>query len=204
MKKYGWPKMVLMLGGLICVGLLLFAIQCRADDHHKGKGLLERFEREGSHGDRKGLGPFFGKREDKGNETTGEIAAWLLGAVNLTVALSILIKGVTRFAPLSPDIKSSLTRFNHLQKKHLMRFHYFVNPLILGVAVTHWLLSRCRSTSLPEWGLLLMTVLVVLGVALKFRLCPKTSVRTMHRLHTQPVAFLALIVILLIGHSIVD
>jgi hypothetical protein len=204
MMKYRWSKTVMLLGSLIFATVMLGAIQGMADGRHIDNGLPERHEREGFYGDHKGPGRSLGERGDKGNETTGEIAAWLLGAANFTVALSILIKGFNRIAPLSSDFKGALTRFNHLQKKHLMRLHYFLNPVILGVALTHWLLSRCRSTSLPEWGLLVMALLMAIGVTLKLRLCPKTSIKMVHRLHTQPAAFLALIVILLIGHSIVD
>jgi hypothetical protein len=96
---------------------------------------------------------------DHGNETTGQLAVWLLIAVNLTVITSVLIKGANRLLPLREETKKSLAGVNKTQKKYLMRFHYFLNPAILAIALFHWSLSRCRTTSLPEWGLLMMLIL---------------------------------------------
>ncbi len=141
---------------------------------------------------------------DEGNETTGQIVAWSLAAANLTVALSLIIRGAKRFAPLGAEAKRALGKFNSKQKKYLMKFHYGLNPVILLLAVLHWNLSRCRSTALPEWGLLTMTAVVALGIVLKFKLCPKTFLRNIHRMHTQPVLFLLLVTMLLIGHLTMD
>jgi len=150
------------------------------------------------------VGRHMGAGHDGGNETTGQIAAWSLAAANLTVALSLLVKGIRRFAPLRPEVKDSMGRFNSFQKKHLMRFHYLLNPLIAGVALLHWTLSRCKSTTLPEWGLLTMCALVLLGLILKFKLCPKSLMRNVYRVHTQPALFLFFVSVLVIGHLAMD
>ena len=147
--------------------------------------------------------PLFGK-DDEGNETAGQMAAWLFVAANLPVVLSILIKWTNQFAPVGIKLKKMLVQFNHFQKKHLMRFHYFINPLVLGIALWHWLSSRCRSTALPEWGLVVMIGLISLGLIMKFRFCPKQLRKSVYRLHTQPLVFLAMVVVLTIGHLIVD
>jgi hypothetical protein len=172
-----------------------------ASDHKEGKRHFQKHD--GKNAD-KNLEGFFGRGHDKGNETTGQMVAWSLAAVNLTVLISLMIRAIRRFAPLSEEIKNSFWKFNSLQKKHLMRFHYVLNPLILAIALLHWTLSRCASTSLPEWGLFTMCVIVALGIILKLRLCPKTLLRSVYKVHTQPVLVLLLVSILVIGHLAVD
>lgn len=174
---------------------------CMADDHKQSGKHHE------NHGNRKGdgvLGGLLGRGHDEGNETTGQIVAWSLAAANLTVALSLMIRGVKQFAPLGPEAKNYLSQFNSTQKRYLMRFHYIVNPLILLLAILHWTLSRCKSTALPEWGLLTMGTIVALGIILKFRLCPKAFQRNVYKVHTQPLLFLTLIAMLVIGHLSMD
>ncbi len=41
-------------------------------------------------------------------------------------------------------------------------------PIALGVALTHFLLSMCRSTTLPEWGLGIMVLTALLGIIMKW------------------------------------
>ena len=185
--------------GLIAIGLiiagLLFAAKGMADDHRKAKGWFEREEQHHS--------SLFG-RNDEGNETAGQMAAWLLVAANLPVVLSLLIKWTNKFVPMGNGLKDALVRFNRFQKKHLMRLHYYINPLVLGIALWHWLTSRCRSTALPEWGLVVMVALIALGLIVKLRLSPKQLRKSVYRLHTQPLVFIAMVMVLAIGHLIVD
>jgi hypothetical protein len=174
---------------------------CMADDHKESGKHYDK------HGDRKGggvLGGLLGRGHDEGNETTGQMVAWSLAVANLTVALSIIIRGLKQFAPLAPETKDSLARFNSTQKKHLMRFHYILNPMIFAVAIIHWTLSKCKSTALPEWGLLAMGAIVSLGIILKFKLCSKELVRNVYRIHTNPVILILMISLLLIGHLSMD
>lgn len=159
-------KLKLLIAVLISISfagfLSWFAASGIADDRHSGRG----------HSDRKSsYGLSIHENDDEGNETTGQIAAWLLAGANLTVALSILIKWTNRFFPVWPEVKSLLSNFNRFQKKHLMRLHYYLNPVIMGVALWHWFESRCKSTSLPEWGILLMVFIMMTGVLMKFKLC---------------------------------
>ena len=58
----------------------MFAASGMADDTHGGRG---HFEREDQHSI-----PFL-ETDNEGNETAGQIAAWLLLVANLPVALSI-------------------------------------------------------------------------------------------------------------------
>jgi hypothetical protein len=185
--------------GLIMIGLIavcfFFTNTGQADDHRKGKGW---FERERTHR------PSLSGRDDEGNEAAGQMAAWLLVAANLPVGLSVLIKRTNKVVPMGNGLKDALTRFNRFQKKHLMRLHYLVNPLVLGIALWHWLSSRCRSTALPEWGLIVMVALIALGLIVKFKLSPKALRKSAYRIHTQPLLFLAMVMVLTIGHLIVD
>lgn len=183
---------------LVLPGLLL------ADDHEKGERHSRRYDlRKEHYGDddhrRRRL-----KKDDEGNEVTGQIAAWLFISANLTVAFSIIIKGASRFLPIGPQTAISMKRFNQLQKKHLMRFHYVLNPVALCIALLHFLLSSCRSTRLPEWGLVLVTMMVVFGIVLHFKISPKWMWRVVYRLHTASATYPALIVLLLVAHLILD
>ena len=98
--------------GLIAIGLiiagLLFATKGMADDHRKAKGWFELKEQHHS--------PIFGKN-DEGNETAGQMAAWFLVAANLPVVLSLLIKWTNKFAPMGNGIKI-----------HPYKGWYWVNP----------------------------------------------------------------------------
>ena len=183
--------MLICWTGLVC----LLTVPGMADDGHGRRGL---FDREDQH-----KIPFLGS-DDEGNETAGQIAAWLLLVANLPVALSILIKGINRFSPLGAELKKSLASFNRFQKKHLMVVHYYLNLAILGVVVWHYLSSRCLSTTLPEWGLVLMMVSITFGILIKFKWCPKAFRKNVYRIHTQPIIFIAMILVLTVGHLIVD
>lgn len=186
---------------LLLTALLPAIPVCVADDY-KGRG--KHFDKHGGRGGDGVPGNLLGRGHDDGNETTGQIVAWSLAAANLTVALSLLLKGVKKFAPLGAGAQNTLSQLNSMQKKYLMRFHYILNPLILLLAILHWSLSRCKSTALPEWGLVTMGAIVVLGIVLKLKLCPQDFLKNVYKLHTQPVLFLILISMLVIGHLSMD
>ena len=175
-----------------------------ADDHKADQRHYKRYENSKEHRDYDDHNKRRVKKDDEGNETTGQTAAWLLAAANLTVVVSILMKGASRLLPLEPQTKSSFKNFNQFQKKHLMRFHYVLNPVALCIAFFHFLLSYCRSSPLPEWGLILVTVMVFLGLILKFKVSPKGMRKSVYRLHTTPATFLIMILLLVAGHLIVD
>lgn len=188
-KKLSW--ILIFTTGLGC----LFAATVMADDDH---GYRRHFEREDRHG------ITFFESDDEGNETAGQIAAWLLLVANFPVALSLLIKGTNRFTPLQAEVKKTLASVNRTQKKALMWLHYYLNPVILGIALWHWLSSRCKSTAMPELGLMMMATVVVLGIFIKFKLSPKTIRKYVYQIHTQPVISLVMFLVLTVGHLIVD
>ena len=202
LKNYGKIFFISVL--LILSIVQIFPDLVTADDHKINKKHYKRYENNREHHDdndhnRRGV-----KKDDEGNEATGQTAAWLLVAANLTIALSILIKGGSRFLPLDSQLKNSMKKFNQLQKKHLMRFHYVLNPVALSIAFFHFLLSSCRSSNLPEWGLIVVTVMVSLGLILKFKLSPKGMRKSVYGLHTTSASFLIMILLLVVGHLLVD
>ena len=122
----------------------------------------------------------------------------------MTIAMSILTKWANNFAPLGPKLKSSLSSFNRSQKKYLMYLHYYLNPVILGIVLWHWLTSRCKSSALPEIGLVLMVVIMILGIGLKFKLFPVNLRKNVYQIHTHPLFCLVRVLALFVGHTLVD
>ena len=201
-KNYGNIFFILVL--LILTIVQISPDLVRADDHKINKKHYKRYENNREHYDDGDQKKRRVQKDDEGNETTGQTAAWLLVAANLTIALSILLKGGSRFLPVDSQLKNSMNRLNQLQKKHLMRFHYILNPIVLCVAFFHFLLFSCRSSPFPEWGLVLVTMLVFLGLIIKFKVSPKGMRKFVYRIHTTPITFLIMIILLVVGHQIVD
>jgi hypothetical protein len=85
--------------GLIAISLViavfLWTSEGLSDDHRTAKGWFEKKE--------KHLSSYFSK-DDEGNETAGQVAAWLLAAANLPVTVSVLIKGINRVQPLGSGL----------------------------------------------------------------------------------------------------
>ena len=169
------------------------AVLADDDDHHYKKR-------------NKDIGTAFNhvQNEEK-NEATGQAAAWILAAANLNVLISLLIKG-SRFAALPAQINDRIKRFNQLQKKFLLPVHYVLNPLALGMAFIHFMsaTSACKASGLPEWGLILMALITGIGIMVKFKVFPKSLRKNTYRIHTNPIPITLLLVILLIGHAVVD
>lgn len=191
-------KALLLLICLVFCSLLVPIYQGQADDHkeskHQGKKTEEHRLTKGDQG----------KRGDQGNETTGEMAAWIFGIANFPVALSIILKTCAKFVPPGMNLKEPTTRFNRQQKKYLMKLHYWLNPIALSIALTHFLLSVCKSTAMPEWGLVIMLATGLLGLMMKFKWSPASMRQRVFKFHTSPILLIAAISILLIGHTIVD
>lgn len=174
-----------------------------ADDHEKGRKHSRKYDVKIENGYNPGcLREQF--KDDDGNEVTGQTALWLLVVANLTITLSLIMKGLTRFLPLGLKANSLIKNFNHLQKKYLMKLHYFINPLALCIALFHFLLSSCCSSAIPELGLVLMLIVAIFGLMLKFKVSPKKIKRIVYRLHTSPAAFLVVVLVIFAGHMIVD
>ncbi|MEE4601377.1 MAG: hypothetical protein V2J65_08850 [Desulfobacteraceae bacterium] len=182
-----------------------FSFNVNASDDYKNHEISDRlfkFENDRHH-DKVRMDRQF-KRKDGGNEVTGQTAAWLLLAGNVTVVISILMKFLSRYFPFKVNTINTIKRLNQLQKRHLMRFHYVLNPVALCMAAIHFALSSCRSSPLPEWGLICSVVMVFLGLVIKFRIGPKKMLRLFFRLHTGTASFSVMIVLLVVGHIIVD
>jgi len=185
-EKYGKIILVILMSTF-----WLFPSLVVADGHEKGHRDSRQSEIRKVH-------------DDKGHEVTGQLALWFLVAANLNVALSIIFKGVNRSIQLESEVKGLIKKFNQIHKKYLMWFHYIFNPIGFTIAFFHFLLSSCRSSPFPELGLLLMTLILVLGIMLKFRVSPNWMRRFAYRLHTSAATLSALILVLAVGHLIVD
>lgn len=188
-----YQRILIILTGLLLIAGL-FSGLLMANGHRYDRRHLNRDDH---------YAAGFGDREGKGNEAAGEMAAWLLAAANLTVALSILVKWINGLKSIDGGMKKALQKFNRSQKKLLMPVHYWLNPLILVITLWHWTTSCCRSTALPEWGLLMMTVLMALGLLIKFKLCPKPLRKGVYRIHTSAYALVAMVAILTVGHLMI-
>lgn len=143
------------------------------------------------------------EERNEGDEITGQTTAWLFGLANLTVIISLMIKGIIRFYSLAPQVQKSLREFNQFQKKHLMKIHYFLNPVALGIALIHFSLSSCPFSPLPELGLSFIFLLLVLGIILKIKDPPKMIRRFAYKVHTHPLISMILGSIVLTGHIMI-
>ncbi len=190
------PIGALLAGTLLLTGICFVACvpDAMADGHaHKGKQVGWSLFSTSEHG-----------KGDKGNELTGETAAWIFAAANLPVLLSLLVRGLINGIAVAGELKDRLKRFNQAQKKFLMPFHFILNPLALLLAFIHFSLSQCRSSSLPEWGLAVMASLALIGMVVKFKVSPRNMRKTFCQIHTNPLPIALLVIILWVGHSIVD
>ena len=203
-KTKGFRNVFLILIPLMVLTFYVWPSAVMANDHKGGKSDFKRYESREDNFDSNDHERRRLKNEDEGNELTGLTTAWLLAAANLTVFLSLLLKGANRYLSLKPETKSAVKRLNQFQKKHLMRFHYLLNPLALCIALLHFLLSCCRKTSLPEWGLFVVTLMVFLGLMLKYKGTPKWMRKFLYLLHTSRAVLSALILMLVVGHLMVD
>jgi hypothetical protein len=199
-----YRKTTFILSSLLLLAFHFWSSEVTANDHKRRESHYKIEEnREEHHGYNDPQGRQI-RKKDEGNEFTGQTAAWLFVRANLSVSLSIIMKGVSRFFGLKPETITLIKRFNQLQKKHLMRFHYVLNPSALFMGIFHFLLSSCRKSSLPEWGLVFVIIMVLLGLTLRFKLGPKWIRRFIYRLHTSAATLSALILVLVVGHMIVD
>jgi hypothetical protein len=143
-------------------------------------------------------------REEKGGEASGQIAAWLFGIANFPVLVSILLKGCAKAMPQSVKLKEAVGQINRKQKRYLMKLHYWLNPVAIGVAIIHFLSTKCEATAIPELGLGMMLFISILGLLVTFRLSPAFMRKAIIRLHTSPIVLIAGVVILMIGHSMIE
>ncbi|MEI7901656.1 MAG: hypothetical protein WCK89_15495 [bacterium] len=141
---------------------------------------------------------------DKGDDFTGATAACLLAAANLPALLGLLVRGLIRYAPFGLGAKERLKGFGRNQKKCLMPLHYWANILGALLAFFHLGLSHCGSSSLPEWGMAVMTVLVVTGILMKLKRALGRMRKVAHQIHTNPLTSGLFLAVLLIGHCLVD
>lgn len=180
---------------VICMSFAFYSSLAIADDHHhKSKKDYSHVYKELSHE----------IHDNDGNEITGELSAWLFAIANIPVLFGLLYRSINRFGSLTEMSKIRLKTLKKAQKKYLMPLHYLINIIALLLAIIHFSLSNCRSSSLPEWGLGLMACIVVVGIMLKLNITPKGVRKIFYKIHTSPLAIGLVVSVLLVGHSIVD
>jgi hypothetical protein len=143
-------------------------------------------------------------REEGVGGASGQIAAWLFGIANFPVVLSILLKAYGKISPKSSNSREAVSQLNRQQKHYLMRLHYWLNPVAVGIAIIHFLSAKCEATAIPEIGLGAMLLICILGIMVTFKWSPASMRKAIFRFHTSSISLLAIISILLIGHSMVD
>lgn len=141
---------------------------------------------------------------EEGNEATGQVAAWIPVLANLKVGVAVLARWLNRLSGSGSKVGRSATGVSRFLTKRLRKVHYVLNPIALATAFLHFLLSSCRSSPLPEWGLLMVTVMVLLGLMVKFKISFNWMRKFVYRVHTASVSFLLLIFVLLTDHFMID
>jgi hypothetical protein len=144
-----------------------------------------------------------GNQDHEGGESGG-LAALLFGVANFPVVLSMLLKASASMLPDRRSLRDRIRTLNLRQKKYLMHMHYWVNPLAFGVAIAHFWSSECRSTAMPEFGMVAMLFVFVLGLMMTFKLSPPSMRRFVFKLHTSPIVTILVFCFLLIGHSVIE
>jgi hypothetical protein len=174
---------------LVLMGVVsIYAGELRESSHHLGRGY-EQAE---------------GREEGGAGGSSGQIAAWLFGIANFPIVLSILLKACGKVMPQSSNLKEAVGQMNRRQKRYLMKLHYWLNPVAVIVAIIHFLLTKCETTAIPEIGLGAMILISILGILVTFKWSPASLRKTIFQFHTSSIFLLAIISILLIGHSMVD
>ncbi len=179
---------------VIAVACMTLMICSQGYSHDHGKSLSHAgggYERE------------FG-REEGGGEATGQIAAWLFGLANFPVILSVLLKACGKAAPADSNLKKAAEQLNRQQKRYLMKLHYWLNPVAAAMAIFHFSITECKSTIIPELGLVVMLLVFILGLMMLCRLSPAFMRKAVARCHMSPITLAVVISILMLGHSMID
>jgi hypothetical protein len=144
------------------------------------------------------------EREEGLGGASGQVAAWLFVIANFPVVLSLLQKACRKVMPQNANLKEAVDQIDLRQKRYLMKLHYWLNPIAVGVAIVHFLYTECKATAIPEIGLGAMLLVCMLGIMVTFKWSPASMRKNIYRIHTSSISLLAIVLILAIGHSMVD
>lgn len=179
---------------VVIVFAAMASVSALADHHEKKDHGFFREQKEHASGE---------SHKDNGNETTGQMAAWLFAVANFPAAGTLLTRWFLR-AKTSGNSQKTVGKLYIWVKKYLMPFHYVFNPVAIIIALIHFKLSWCRSTNLPEWALLLVSVLGLTGIVIKFRLIPQPLIPRLRAIHTHPIVVVVVFGLLYLGHQFLD
>lgn len=143
------------------------------------------------------------RQGDHGHEATGHAAACLFAVGNIPVAGTLVLRRLV-LRKITAESKKRAGEWYAWLKKDLMPFHYVLNAIAILTALIHLKLSWCRSTPLPEWALLLVFLVALMGFLMKFRLLPRPLLRPVRWLHTNPLLVAAVFGLLFLGHQYLD
>lgn len=84
-----------------------------------------------------------------------------------------------------------------------MPLHTYFSLGALALGLLHLSRSACQSTSLPEWGLAALAILVGSGLVIKRKLAPKSWRKGIYQFHVSLVVSGLFVLVLVGGHLIV-
>lgn len=193
MKRINRPAILVLVSSMLF--FIFFSSLSMAYAGNRGNGSFRGYEYSEN-----AFNP--GERGGRGDGATGALAGFLLVLANLTVFLSLILKGINRLFVLNQETKDSIREFNQAQKKYLRGLHYYLNPIAIGVAILHFHLSTCRSI-LPDASLFIFIGLGILGLILKYKLAPIAVNKIVYNLHCSWVPFFGVILLLMMGHAMI-
>lgn len=143
-------------------------------------------------------------KKDHGNESSGEIAAWLFFLANIPILFQIFTKTIRKQNFLSKSNQETIKYLNKTNSKYLMPAHYVLNTIGVLSAFIHFMLSSCDSSILPDISLLAVGLMVLTGISIKFKLLSSSYRNFTYKIHTSKILCSLILFILVTGHIIID
>lgn len=162
--------------------LLLLPIGLRADDDdEKYRGSREHVMEEVS-------------------ESLGTISLWGLILFNGLYYYCMAFKRVPKgFRTHAPEIAKQPLKW----KTKFRKFHYWGNPVVIALAFLHgWWAEKTHPVLWWGWGILVF--LMISGIIMKLQKADQPGAKVNRLIHTQHFFSIAMLVLLLVGHGLVD
>jgi len=143
-------------------------------------------------------GGYGGGYENEGGEALGSITLWSFLILNSLYFYSMM------FRALPKELKQTeLFRFPIRLKVMIRNYHYWGNPVVVGIAYVHGIWSSGGNILLwGGWGI--MVLLSLSGMLLKLQRADQPGAKFNRLLHSQHALSVIMLVMLLIGHGFSD
>jgi hypothetical protein len=141
-------------------------------------------------------------QDSSGDEFSGEVTAFFFGASIIPLVIDLILRALVHYVPIGETVKKFIRRINRVQRKYLMPFHTYLSILALGCGILHLTLSTCAANPLPEFGLIITSILVTTGLLFKWYAIPKTIRKVLYQFHTSLIISGILLLILYTGHAV--